>query len=136
MIVVDTSILSLAFRRRRNGAEPAVVKAFRDLVRDDAAVTIPGIVLQELLSGIRNEDQSELLLNAVSGFPLLLATRDDHLLAARVFNECRQSGKSIATIDALIAAQTIARQAVLFTTDTDFVRIAPKIGLELLEVAL
>ncbi len=135
MIVVDTSILSLAFRRRAKGDEPTAVRIFRAFVRDDVSLAIPGIVLQELLSGIRFTEQEAMLLNALSGFPLLLASREDHLLAAHLFNDCRRSGKAIATIDALIAAQAIARKAVLFTTDTDFLRIASIIGLELLDIA-
>jgi hypothetical protein len=47
MILLDTSVLSLAFRRRRVGEpEPQVAATLRRLVTEDAPVGVPGIVLQ------------------------------------------------------------------------------------------
>ena len=123
MIVVDTSALSFVFRRRGTMTPSPVVERFSALVRDNVDVAIPGIVLQELLSGVRNAEQGDALLHALGGFRILLSTREDHLQAAQVFNDCLRRGKTVASIDALIAAQTIAREAILFTTDKDFARV-------------
>ena len=96
-------------------------------------MAIPGIVLQELLSGVRTDEQFDRLLAVADGFPVLTAGRDDHVLAARVSNACRLGGVSATTIDCLIAAQTIVSRGKLLTLDRDFARMAPHCGLELFE---
>ena len=134
MIVLDTSILSLVFRRphRDAGDEPPVVAALRKLIVDDAPLAVPGIVLQELLSGVRSREQFRKLRSAMAGFPVLSAGEADHVRAARIGNACRGHGVACSTVDALIAAQTVEGKGRLFTTDTDFERIAAYSGLKLL----
>ena len=76
MIVLDTSVLSAAFRRRRqSGAEARAVEALRRLLSADAPLAVPGIVLQELLAGVRTEEQFVRLRTLLEPFPLILAER-------------------------------------------------------------
>ena len=125
MILVDTSILSLAFRRRvKKSPESPQVQILRRLVEQDQPVVVPGIVLQELLSGVRTENEYERLQDLMEGFPLMLATREHHLEAARIANTCRQKGVSISPVDCLIAAMAIQAKSQLFTVDEDFKRVA------------
>ena len=132
MIVLDTSVLSAAFRKREKLEEESdVATLLKRLVRQDVPLAIPGIVLQELLSGVRTSDHFERLQTVVEGFPVLTAERDHHVFAARVSNTCRRAGVSATTIDCLIAAQTIVARGRLLTLDRDFGRIAPHCGLEL-----
>ena len=132
MIVLDTSVLSAAFRRRkRTQAEPYAATLLRRLIGEDAPVGIPGIVLQELLSGIRASDQFDRLTTITRGFAILTADREHHVLAARLSNACRRTGVAATTIDCLIAAQTIAADGRLFTLDRDFRLMAPHCGLKL-----
>lgn len=137
MIVLDTSILSLAFRRRRRetGDEPPPVAALRKLIADDAPLVVPGIVLQELLSGVSSREQFRKLQQAMAGFPLLLSGETHHVRAAQINNACRRHGVACSTIDALIAAQVIESGGRLFTTDADFQRIAMHSPLKLFDVA-
>ena len=136
MILLDTSVLSLAFRRRRGGeAEPQAAATLRRLVAEDAPMGVPGIVLQELLSGVRTAQEFDRLKGIMDGFPLVIARREDHLTAARIANACARKGVPISTVDCLIAALAISRRAALFTRDTDFIRIAPHFGLTLLKTA-
>jgi predicted nucleic acid-binding protein len=133
LIVLDTSVLSAAFRKREKLEEESdVATLLKRLVRQDVPLAIPGIVLQELLSGVRTSDQVERLQAVVEGFPVLTAERDHHVFAARVSNACRRAGVSATTIDCLIAAQTIVARGSLLTLDRDFGRMAPHCGLELL----
>ncbi len=132
MIVLDTSVLSLAFRRRRRGAgDPPTVAALRKLIADDVPLAVPGIVLQELLSGVRDREQFRRLRASRAGFPVILAQEAHHVRAARINNACRSHGVVCSAIDALIAAVTIESDGSLFTTDLDFQRIAPHCGLKL-----
>jgi predicted nucleic acid-binding protein len=131
--VLDTSILSLVFRRRRRdaGEEPPPVVALRKLIADDAPLAVPGIVLQELLSGVRSREQFRKLQKAMAGFPLLLAGETHHVRAAQISNACRRHGVACSTIDALVAAISVESHGTLLTTDADFQRIAPHCGLNL-----
>ena len=134
MILVDTSVLSLAFRRRiKTSPEPPLVQRFRRLVEEDQPVAVPGIVLQELLSGVRTAVESERLENLMSGFPLILAAREHHLGAARIANACRRAGISASTVDCLIAAMAVKTKSHLLTGDEDFERMAPYCALQLLK---
>ena len=134
MIVVDTSVLSLAFRRKAIPApEDAKVRTFRRLVSESMQVVIPGIVLQELLSGVRTSDEFRRLRQILDGFPVLLATHGHHVTAARITNACIQAGVVVSAVDCLIAAITIENKARLLTSDRDFARMAPHCGLKLLD---
>jgi len=61
LIVVDTSVWSLAFRRRSwpKGDMPNVVKLLQKFTREKQRVVVPGVVLQEILSGVKDPAQGE-----------------------------------------------------------------------------
>ena len=135
MILLDTSVLSLAFRHRRQGQpEPPAVGAFRRMLIHDAPVAVPGIVLQELLSGLRGDAEFARLKTIMDGFPLVLAESADHVAAARIANTCARKGVSTSAVDCLIAALAVLRKAALFAMDEDFARMAPHCGLTLVRV--
>ena len=125
MILLDTSVLSAAYRRRRGSApEPFAATHLRQLVKHNAPLAIPGIVFQELLSGVRTEEQFSRLQILLESFPIVSATPPDHVAAARLFNACRSKGVAATLIDCLIASQARARRASLWSLDQDFARIA------------
>ena len=133
MILLDTSVVSAVFRRRTQGeAEEALTRRVGELLQGDQWVGLPGIVLQEVLSGIGERSQHEKLLAALrESFPIILATEGDHLLAADLVSLAARRGVALQTPDALIAAQAINRHATLFTSDADFATLAWS-GLKLL----
>lgn len=133
MILLDTSILSLAYRRkyRHDEEKPWAVKILHRVIEDDEPVAIPGIVFQEFLSGVREEAQFQKLLELAQGFAIILATEQHHLEAARIANACRRAGVITSATDCLIAAIAIEQQAHLFTTDQDFVYMARHCSLRL-----
>jgi len=133
VIVLDTSVLSAALRRRKRGdVEEAVAARLGSLLRSEEQVSVPGIVLQELLSGTAEQKQGERVLAAIrESFPVMLATEGDHLKAADLSNLAARKGVTISTPDALMAAQAFNRRASLFTTDGDFPKLAALAGLKL-----
>jgi hypothetical protein len=136
LILLDTSVLSLAFRRRTVGAsETAEVARLRRLIEEDEPLAIPGIVAQELLSGVRDDRQATRLQGLIEGFPWVLATREHHIRAAQIANRCRRAGITVSTPDCLIAATAVELGAELLTLDTDFTRIAGHAELRLLPLA-
>ncbi len=125
MIVVDTSVWSLALRRRRNsGDAPAAARLLMSLIRDGQPVALPGVVMQELLSGLRHQAQFNRLRTLLEPYPLLLAEAAGHTLAAEISNACRQNGVQAGTVDALIVATTIRVNGTLLATDRDYADIA------------
>ena len=130
MILFDTSVLSRVFRRKRKGAaEHKLGEAVALLMTGDEALGVPGIVLQEVLSGIRSDAQfEELKSRLMSAFPILEADTAAHLQAARLTNECRRKGINVSGPDCLIAVSAINGEHKLFAVDEDFeaiARIAP-----------
>jgi predicted nucleic acid-binding protein len=132
VIVLDTSLLSLAFRRRPGAAaaHPAVLE-LQTLLRRRIPLAIPGIVIQEICSGLRSDDEMQRLLGLLSSFPQLVASAGDHILAARISNACQRKDVSASTIDCLISAQAITCRGRLMTTDAAFERISSACDLEL-----
>jgi predicted nucleic acid-binding protein len=133
VIVVDTSVWSLVLRRRRPAREHPSARALQEAIADDQTVLVPGIVLHELLAGLREAAQARRLAMTLEGFSLMLASRDDHVAAARIHSACARRGVTAGTVDCLIAAQTIAQEARLLTTDADFNRIAAHCDLRLVD---
>ncbi len=133
MILVDTSVWSRAYRRRAHDADDPVARHLRSLITAGEPVAMPGIVLQELLSGVRASGERARLERVLAPFPLVLADRADHVRAARIRDACRTIGVATSSIDALIAAQAVERGAGLFAADEDFARMARCCPLRLVE---
>jgi predicted nucleic acid-binding protein len=127
--MVDTSVWSRALRRPTEGRPDPAAGVLRSMIEQHQPVGLLGIVYQEILTGVRHPHQLQRLRAALDPFPLVLAERDDHLLAAEMGNACRASGIATSAPDALIAACTVRRNGTLLTSDRDFVRIAECTGL-------
>ena len=121
-VIVDTSVWSLAFRRKKSADAPEVA-ALQHLIEEGLVVLI-GPVRQEVLSGIRHPEQFERLRERLASFPDLGLTSKDFELAAELCNQCMSQGVQAAHTDFLIAAAAIARDFAVLTTDKDFKHIA------------
>jgi predicted nucleic acid-binding protein len=126
VILLDTSVLSRIFRRRRPGAEERRLQAvFEELMGSDVSLGLPGIVLQEVLSGIRSPRQfDDLTAKLLSAFVVVPAGVVEHLEAARVKNACLGKGLNVSGVDCLVAACAITGNYELFAVDEDFVAMA------------
>ena len=133
--VIDTSVWSRALRRQKQPNEDsAAAILIRRLVVDNEEIVTPGIVFQELLSGLRAEREFERLTKALDPFVVVLATKEHHLLAARLFNICKAHGLNVGPADVLIAATAIRCGGTLVTSDSDFRRMTEHVELDLLFV--
>ena len=123
-IVVDTSVWSLVLRRRRDRVTGPWVDAFTAHVEARDEIFIKGVILQELLDGVRTTRDFERLLTVMDPFPLLPTDRHTYVLAAQTSNTCRRKGIQAGSIDFLIAAACIQNGCPLLTADKDFAHIA------------
>ena len=122
-LLVDTSVWSLALRRDTEAEEPEV-QALKDALSGAEVVVTTGLVLQELLQGFAGAKASEQIVERFSALGLIQPDREDHIAAANLRNSCRRAGVQLGTVDALIAQLCIRHEAVLLSTDQDFVHAA------------
>jgi hypothetical protein len=128
-VLVDTSVWSLALRRRAD-AETPTVNELRTLV-DQGRVAMIGPIRQELLSGIRTLESFERLRDHLRPYPDEVLESADFERAAEHFNTCRAHGVQGSNTDFLICAVAERRTLPILTTDIDFTRFA-----ELLPITL
>ncbi len=133
MVLVDTSVWSLALRRKPTEISPgeqALAEALRELVREGRA-QIVGPIRQELLSGIREEVSFRRLRDYLRAFDEPRLDVQDYEEAARMNNLCRSRGLAGSAVDFLICAVAHLRNWQVFTTDRDFSRYAKVLPLKL-----
>jgi len=118
-VLVDTSVWSLALRRRSPLRHDAVAEELERLIITYRVLMI-GPIRQELLSGIRSDEQYQGLRDRLRAFQDLLLQTEDYELAARFFNECRSRGVQGSNPDFLICAIAARRDGCVFSTDRDF----------------
>ncbi|MBY0359135.1 MAG: PIN domain-containing protein [Candidatus Obscuribacterales bacterium] len=129
-VLVDTSVWSLVLRRGATVTEPEALQ-LRHFISSGESIFLIGVILQEILQGIRNHNQFVKLGEFLSPFPLLELDRDDYTFAAEIYGLCRNKGIQASTIDFLIAAAAIRHECLLLTTDKDFKLMASLLPLQI-----
>lgn len=131
-VLVDTSVWSLALRRRRP-ADGVHERELRELLREGRIVMM-GAIRQELLSGVRAAEQFKKLKLRLRAFEDLVLVPEDYEEAATCFNRCRAAGVQGSSVDVLICAVSLRRRLSIFTTDSDFEQYAKVLPLKLHEL--
>jgi predicted nucleic acid-binding protein len=132
-VLVDTSVWSLALRRRLrdlNSTEKAIVSELVELINEGRARII-GLVRQELLSGIKAPGQFAKLQTILRSYPDEPMNTADHEAAAVAANECISKGLAVSVSDMLICAVAQSRGWAICFTDPDFRRYAKVLHLNL-----
>lgn len=117
-IIVDTSIWSLALRRKKKQSFSEIM--ILESLIDNQKVCMLGPIRQEILSGIKDNKQFEQLkdlLSAYDDFPII--TRD-YEKAAEFYNICRIKGVQGSNTDFLICAVSSINRFPIFSSDKDF----------------
>ena len=128
-VLVDTSVWSLALRRREP-LETLLVQELRELVSEGRARLI-GPIRQEVLSGIRGEVQFRRLRESLRAFLDLELAGTDFERAAEFSNRCRRNGIQGSGTDFLICAAADHYRLPILTADLDFTRFAEHIPVRL-----
>jgi len=129
MVLVDTSVWSLALRRKKIDDSRHV----RELINliSDMQVQMIGAIRQEILSGIKTEAQFIAVREQLHAFPDLPLVADDFEYAAELFNLMRGKGVQGSNTDFLICAVSLRYTMPVFTTDNDFSLFAAHIPIKL-----
>ena len=117
-VIVDTSIWSLVLRRQQ--PDNRLANILQDLIADGRIIMI-GAIRQEILSGIKHQQQYEKLKDNLRAFSNLNLDTEDYELAANYFNICRRNGIQGSNTDFLICAVASRRNYAVFTVDNDFI---------------
>ena len=120
-VLVDTSVWSLAFRRR--APTHPTVDELRRLIGDGRAAIV-GPIRQDVLRGIRETATFERLRDHLRAFSDEPITEADYERAAECFNTCRARGLQGSNTDFLLCAVAERHRLPILTTDDDFARYA------------
>jgi predicted nucleic acid-binding protein len=128
MTLVDTSVW-IDFFAARNTSQVAVLESLIDQSED---VCLCGVILTEVLQGIRDERQHTMTESLLAGLIYLSMDRSTFLLAANIYRTIRSHGITIRnSVDCMIAAVCIEHRAQLLHNDRDFDCIADIFDLQI-----
>jgi len=119
-ILVDTCIWSLALRKKKQPTSNIeVVAEFQELIKE-VRVQLIGPIRQEILSGVKSQQQFSKLKKILLAFPDLPLVSEYFELAAEYFNILRSKGIQGSNTDFLICAVSTRNNMPIFSTDNDF----------------
>jgi len=133
MILVDTSVWVDYF----NGHTTAETDRLAFAIAENQPLVLPGIVLTEILLGLKTEAEAERISRLLEAFQAPPEySRLDYQKAAHIYRVCRAQGFTIrSTIDCLIAQLCLQHGYTLLTKDKDFQAIARCFPLKLERIA-
>ena len=121
MVIVDTSVWIDFLKGRESGP----VAKLEQLLAEEVDVFTTGLIVQEVLSGIRNKKEREKVRTDLGHFILVMPTLATHVDAAEIFDTCRKKGYTIRSIvDCLIAALALEYNLEIHENDRDYRHIA------------
>lgn len=121
MTVVDTTVWIDFFR----GADTPEVRELQRLIEASEDVCVCGVILTEVLQGIRDDKHHAAASAAFDAFLFLPMTQRTFVGAADLYRTLRRSGITIRNaVDCMIAAVAIEHDIPLLHNDRDFDAIA------------
>jgi predicted nucleic acid-binding protein len=131
-VIVDTSVWIDFLNGHPSRQADALAKA----IAEGDAINLPGLVLTEILLGLKNDAQARRVESLLDAFDWVEGpTRDDHIAAAKLYRQCRAKGVTVrSTIDCLIAQLCIRDNLPLLAKDRDFTQMGKVVPLALVAV--
>lgn len=130
--LIDTSAWFLLLLRQKQPTENHTTRILRSLIDANETLFASGIIVQEVLQGVRDEKHFAKLHAYFKSINSVEATDATYVDAARLHRRCRAKGLQVGTINSLIAAIAIEHNLPLLTADADFQRMLPLCELRLL----
>jgi hypothetical protein len=117
-VLIDTSIWVEYFR----GKNQELVESVKHLIRTRRA-TLCGIVLSELLAGVRAKKSRDTLKQTLDALEYTEVSRDTWILTGELSSNLKHQGISVPLTDLILAALALENDSELFTLDNHFDRI-------------
>jgi predicted nucleic acid-binding protein len=131
MTVVDTSVWIDLFANRGSPQ----VRVLESLIERREDICVCGIILTEVLQGIRDEKEYSDTKSMLANLIFLPMTRETFLLAASIYRSLRARGITIRnSIDCMIAAVCIENTVQLLHNDRDFDLLAAHFDLQVVDI--
>jgi len=132
MILVDTTVWIDFFA----GRPRPHVAALEQFLRTGEDICICGIVLAEVLQGIRSDSEYTKTKDYFESLVFLPMTHDTFLRSSQMYRALRKKGITIRTpLDCMIASVAIEHRVPLLHNDRDFDKIANHTNLEVMKPA-
>ena len=126
MLLIDTSVWIDFFNNR----DTKQVSLLKFAINDAEDICICGVILTEVLQGIRNDFEYEQVKKMFRSLTDLTLSNDTFIQSADIYRSLRKQGITIRKpIDCMIAAVAIGHDIPLLHNDKDFVPIE-KLGLQ------
>jgi predicted nucleic acid-binding protein len=117
MVIVDTSVWIDFFA----GKPQAYVKTLEELIINREDLCICGIILTEVLQGIRNDSEFKKTKNLFDSLLLLPMQYSTFLRSAEIYRTLRKKGITIRkSVDCMIAAVALEHDIAILDHDKDF----------------
>ncbi|NQU65192.1 MAG: PIN domain nuclease [SAR324 cluster bacterium] len=130
MILVDTTIWIDLF----NGRETTRINKLEDLIGARADLCTCGVILTEVLQGIRNETEFQRTMKVLLNLLYLPMNQSTYIQAANIYRKLRTEGITIRKpIDCMIASVCLENEVTLIHNDKDFTFIAQCFPLQMVE---
>jgi predicted nucleic acid-binding protein len=131
MIIIDTTIWIDFFA----GCPEPHVSYLEELLRNDEDICICGVILTEILQGIRDNNQFKKTAAYLKNLLFLPMNYDTFIQSAEIFRSLRKKGTTIRKpIDCMIAAVALDHNVPLFHNDRGFDYIEKYIGLKTVNI--
>lgn len=127
MVLVDTSVWIDFFQN----PDSIYSQKLEGLIKDHNKVIICGIILQEILQGIRDDRSYRAAKNRLSLLPFAYTDKNTYFYASSIYRRLRKKGITIPPLDVTIAAIAKLNKVPLFTKDDHFGVIANHLKLKL-----
>ena len=130
MILVDTTVWIDFF----TGKPTPQVDILELLISEGQDICVCGLVLTEVLQGVREEDQYKKIKTHFENLVFLPMTQAMHLHSAEIYRYLRKKGITVRKpIDCMIASVAIAHKVQLLHNDKDFTPIEKHCGLRIVK---
>jgi hypothetical protein len=128
MVLVDTSVWADFL----NGFGSQEALALKQLIEDEVEIFTTGLILQEVLQGIREKRKRSAIRADLAEFVCIQPTVETYIEAAEIFASCRQRGITVRkSIDCVIAQLALEYDLEVLQKDRDFTQIAKVLPLRL-----
>ncbi|HAJ94865.1 MAG TPA: PIN domain nuclease, partial [Actinobacteria bacterium] len=117
-IIVDTSVWIEYFKNNQD-----YVPFIEDSLNLEN-ILITGLIISELLHGIKSEKEYKLLLESISAVPYVECIYEDWVRTGEILYNLKKKGRAVPLTDVLISAIAIRYNASVLTLDKHFKNIA------------